>query len=976
MSALLFPQAPAVRRAVGQAARAVATGHNRRLHLHAERLCSRLAICNDTTQIAHNAARRQLSTTAARFVDRPVTRSDDTQVDAVVVSREQALAELASCASDAAAAYRLVCAMRERGLLQNKAGAATHSVLLDTKVTLGLVRVLEQQHVWEDCLNCLNLVLNMRPDLLGKEYTDKRFTQIGGASLKDTDPAVLHALANAVLSRRFVALPERRLAGLTAVQILCDGGISPLDPALGSAYIRALGFVSDKKSLGKALQALSRQARTPNMQYEIALAHARCMQPAAALGALAKTTGLTKEQRIEARLAVALSLADCADMDGAYEQFESLRNDETLWTSDQATYDQLVSVRITELHILYASMMSMLPRRPFTENFHTHASRGHSRVFTAQYAERISQLLKETIACLRKDLDRERWRLFGVDRLVFHCECLAFAMTPATPHLKPDISIGVLKKRLHSLERGMAQQLDRAAEGEAQLSAYVAEPGMSSLRHFLWAIALATNIPQGKRLGIIQTELDHAKQRVPGFVLSVAELEPALVAALPPNVWSMALKGNFKAEAAFMLSDELMNSPGLISMHPYTEQLLDMAQVAWRQISSDNRLFPLCIWIAAAQGNHQMAKHFVDEACQVAQVRVLPGSLALVNARDRTFYEQMFAAMSTSKRCAALAITKLRPAMRRQRMPVALGPRVATTLLSCCVRIGNLPIATDAVATLEALPDYAVPPKILELLMRVCAVSGQTDKALSIFQHLNYGAKHTQVNEPSFVLLMVHLGLMRSSLARAEHVFDVWMQIMGHQGRISAALVEFWSLLRPSIDSQSGRNPLLPASGVSVAQALEAVGIPRSSPGAMSDKHFLRDWEYIMVMELVAAYISAGHSHRVAAWEKCILDAIHAKHIHLGPTLIASTSRVQRQHLRRGGWDAIQACLDFVVAIDKNSAVGLFRKNSHYMNQAPILSAISELMRKDAGGSMAAQIKGHLEERKALHIFDKINKLE
>ncbi|KAJ2909995.1 hypothetical protein GGI21_001320 [Coemansia aciculifera] len=866
-------------------------------------------------------------------------------------------------------AYRIGCMMRQRGLLLNEAGERTNCVILDTKVSLGLARVLRQQYVWEDCLNCLNLVLNMRPELLGKEYTDKRYTQVGGASLKDADPAVLPALLDAVLSRRFVALPERRLAGLTALQMLCDAGVSLLDPVFGSVYIRAIGFASDKRALEKALQALARHVKTPTMQYEIALAHARCMQPGAALEVLSKTIGLTKEQRIEAQLAVSLSIAECADMDAAYGLLDKLRNDETLWTSDQTAYEKQVALSVAELHILYASMMSVIPRRPFTENFHTQASRGHSRMFTAQYVERISQLLVKAIARLRKDLNRDKWQLLGVDRLVFHCECLAAIAMPVIPEHEHDFSTNTLRKRLHSLHRATAQRLGLATESEAQVSAYAVELGMGSLRHYLWAIAMTTRLPQAKRLEFIQAELEFTKKTVHGFVPSVAELEPALVAALPPDMWSMALKGNFKAEAAFMLSDELMNIPGLKSMHPYTDQLLEMARVAWCQTSSDNRLFPLCIWIAAAQGKHQLAKVFADEAFKVAQIRVLPGSLALVNARDRTFYEQMFAAMSTSKRCATLAITQLRPAMRRQRMPVALGPRVATTLLSCCVRSGNFPVAADVVTSLEALPGYAVPPKILELLMRVYAVSGQTDKALSLFRHLNYGAKHTQVGEPSFVTLIAHTD---KSLVGAEHVFDAWIRIMGYQGRISAALTELYGLLGPSLESQGKRNPLLPESGVSVAHALEAVGIARSNPGANSDQHYLRDWEYIMVMELVSAYINAGHTNRVAAWQTAIMDAINTRKLHLGLNLIASTAYMQRQLLRRGGWENTQACLDYVVAIHNNSDVGLFHKDAHYMNQAPILKAISQLIRKDAGGAMAARIKGHLEERDAPFIFNKI----
>ncbi|KAJ2070650.1 hypothetical protein GGH13_003882 [Coemansia sp. S155-1] len=851
--------------------------------------------------------------------------------------------------------------MRQQQLLQNKAGCTTHDVLSDTQVTLALVSVLKRQYVWEDCLNCLNLVLNVRPELLGKEYTDKRFTRVGNASLKDVDPSLFRALIDAVLSPHFVALPDRRLAGLTALQMLYDAGISLLDAELGPTFIRALGFASDKKVLDKALAALSRHARSPDMQYEMSLAYARCMQPAAALDELAKVTGLTKERRIEARLAVSLSFADCADMDGAYEHLESLRDDEDLWTGEQTAYERNVTVRMAELRILYASMMSVLPRLPFTENFHSFASRGHSRTFAAQYVERISRLLTQTIAHLRKDLDRDRWSLLGIDRLVFNCECLAFVMSSATTQAAFDVSVSTLSMRLHSLQRGMARRL-----AESESSGHVAEPAMSSLRHFLWAIALTTRLPQSRRLEIILVELDHAMKRVPGFVPSVAELEPALVTALPPNIWAMSLKGSFKAQAAFMISDEFMNDPGLISAHPHTAQLIDMARVAWRKGCSDNRLFPLCIWIAASQGNYKVVKHLLEESCEVAQVRVLPGSLALVNVRDRTFYEQMFGALSLSKPSAGLAINRLYATMRRQHMSVKLGPRIATTLLYCCVSDDNFPVAKETVAILESLPNYDIPSKTHELLMRVCIVSGNIDGALPIFQHLNYVTRQTLINEPSFVRLMAHTVKTPLSPVSADHVFDTWVRIMDYQGRISAALLEAWSLLGPGREACSKKNRLLPASGVSIEQALENVGVSRAESRSMSDQHFLRDWEFIMVMELVAAYVSAGLVDRVDAWEKLIVEALYEKKIHLGATLIASMARVQRQHLKHGDWEGIRACLSLVVAIDKNSEVGLFRKDSHYMNQAPVLRAISVIMRRDTG-SLSAQIKRYLEELDAAY---------
>ncbi|KAJ2050678.1 hypothetical protein GGI08_005437, partial [Coemansia sp. S2] len=199
MSALLFPKALAARRVVGQVVRATATGHSRHLHRNAKHSSQTFVICNQTTQIDKHAACRLLSTTVVRADDQPTARSEEDRTSTTVLTRKQALADLAECAttSNAAAAYRIVCTMRQQQLLQNKAGCTTHEVLSDTQVTLALVSVLKRQYMWEDCLNCLNLVLNVRPELLGKEYTDKRFTRVGNASLKDVDPSLFRALIDA-----------------------------------------------------------------------------------------------------------------------------------------------------------------------------------------------------------------------------------------------------------------------------------------------------------------------------------------------------------------------------------------------------------------------------------------------------------------------------------------------------------------------------------------------------------------------------------------------------------------------------------------------------------------------------------------------------------------------------------------------------------------------------------------------------------
>ncbi|KAJ2009765.1 hypothetical protein GGI04_000177 [Coemansia thaxteri] len=947
MAALLFPNATTARRALGQAAIA-AVRHGHFFLRNADSLGRTLAQRNWAARFDRQTANSQFSTAAVVSTNREL--SGAVEHTNTKLSRELALAALDQCVAT--------------------------SDLADTEVALGLVQVLKSQHVWEDCINCLNLLLNVRPDLFGKNYTDKRFTQVGGSMLSNADQEVLCALLEAILSARFAALPDRRLAGLTAIQVLCDYGVSTLDPELGPLHIRALGFASDAAALDNALkELLPHGTLSQSMQYEIALAYARCLQPEAALEHLATVGNLAKELQIEAQTALSLSFAERADMDRAYELLTHLSNNESLWTSEQTTYDKVATVCQLELRILHASMLSVIPRLPFTKNFHTYASRHCSRVYTTHYDEKINGLLAETIARLRKHVDRGMWKRLGIDRLVFSCECLAYAMAQTAGTRESIVSLSDLRKRLHSLERDMALALTQLrGDGEKTATVHTLEPSSAPLRQFLWAIALATKHSQHKRLEIIRAELEHAARCIPGFVPSVADLEPALVTALPSNMWKTSCKGNFKSDAAFMLSDEFLCKPTLTSAHPYTAQLMQLAQKAWRKASSDHRLFPLCIWIAVTQGAERQALSILNEAFEVAQIRIKPGSLALVHSRDMLLYEQLFAVLSQFKQGAKLATSKVFAAMRQQSAPVALAPRNASMLLYCCVQERNWPVAGEVVSALESLPDYAIPPKIQELYMRVAAVCGQTAKALSIFHHLNYGARYTQINEPSFALLILHSGDSRASAADAERVFDVWVRIMDHQGRATVALVQKWDSVNRV--ARSRPNPFLPVSGAPLEQVLESVGIARCAPGSLSNKHFLRDWEYSMIMALVGSYIRAGLVEQAAVWEQWILAALRDRQLHLSPSLIASTAHVQRRHLKRDTWDGMKACLDYLVAIDKNIPVGLFLNSSFYKNQALVLQSIAAKIRDDANGALSSQIKHHLvQNSNAQHIFDKIRKL-
>ncbi|KAI8322707.1 hypothetical protein GQ54DRAFT_287500 [Martensiomyces pterosporus] len=927
-------------------------------------------------RIGHRHA-RQLATMSLGTVDQGLGHSGGSTAQAII-PRLAALDTLSThvAGGDVLSAYQTVLRMKREGQLQTSSGQPTAHVIQDSKVTLALVEVIKRQHVWEECLDCLNLIVDLRPSLFGK-YTDKRFTQVGMAANKSIDPAVLSAVLDAILSPRFASLPERHLAGLTALQLISDYQVEASNEAARAIRIRIAGFTSNRHALNQVVRRLSMDAMSQQERYELALAHARCMDPESALEILATLADLSKEHRIEAQVAISMSLAECTRFDEANTRVNELYNDEAVWTEDQTGFDREVTRHQTQLHILLACMRAVIPRLPLTQNFHTIASRQRSVKYTPGYTDKIVAQFVGVQSSMRKVLSRETWRQSGLDKLLFSCECVLYSMAQTIGKHQDAVSLGQLAKRLHSLERSYRRKVVQTdADSNEQLLLRGVGAGTGPLRDFLWAVVLSPRMHQKKKMDIIQSEVEHAQEYIPGLTLSVADVEPALLAALPSALWHMSRRGNFKDDSSFVPADEFLRSIGQTSMHPYTEKLLDLARIAEGDECADHRLYPIRMWVAVLQGNHQQAMAVLGDSLDVSQVRIVPSSLALANTRNHAFYEQMLCALSTFRRGADAATTQVRSLMRTQEKPMPLTPRIATALLYCCATSRNIAVARDTVDSLEALNNYVVAPKIHELYMRVCFACGEVEKALAIFNQLNYSSKHTQIGEPSFVHIVSYMGNNRSSVAGVEHAFATWLAIMNYQGRVSAALLKQWQVAGLSRDSRGKRNMFLPESGLTAEQALETMGIERKQPGSLSNKQFVRDWEYAMVMSLVGAYISAGFTERALVWERWVLQAIELKQIRLTPELISRMADVQLKHLSRGTQEGMEMCLEYLVAVDKSLGIGLFRKNTYYMNQAPVLKSIALALRKDAAsGELASQIKSYLSERDAAYIFDKIRKL-
>ncbi|KAJ2805907.1 hypothetical protein H4R20_001901 [Coemansia guatemalensis] len=885
-------------------------------------------------------------------------------ITSVEDARKNAIEKLARYveAADAIGAVQHVYCMRRDNQLQTQ-GSNTQHVIEDTEVVLSLCRLIRKQHCWEYCTDILDLVLEMR-------YTSQHPHHINIGKL-DVDPTIPCELIEAITTHRLLALPERRQAGLTALQVFSDFGLSPTDPDHLLLNIRICGFLSDAKQVHALAERAKKVGMSPEMQFELSLAYARCLLPDQSIILAAQLPKLSNECRIEKTIALSISYAEKAMIDQSQMYLAMLEQDESLWTNQDA-YDRVAAVYHTRLNAIYAMALSLIPRMPFTENLHTVASARCSPRYSARYSSRITQMMSSVVADLRKRVDRQDWQRLGLHSHLFRCECMLFIMAHSGALKSIDLTLADLAKRLHSLQnelvRNMASHASAGGPQDAMLCG--GDYASSLLRHFLWAVVFMRDRNRVKQIDIIRAELNHAEKYIPGFKLSTADLEPAFLVALPRTVMVKSNTGNFKENSPFMLADEFLCNTGRAGNHRFVAELMRSAEAAWRSPRSDHRLFPLWIMLAVMQGKSNLALKITDLALSFPQIRISHGSLGMVNSRDSVFYLRMAMVLSTFRAGADLAITVLRSRMHTQSSPVTLTERMAVAYLYCCVRSRNESVAKDIVSILEARNKYAISPRVQELYMRACIRSGQTSAALMAFRNLNYEGKSSQIGESSFVEFINYMADQRESATAAEHVFDVWLQIQNYQGRATVALVEKWNAFDLGRKANSTPNMLLPTDSMSVADALEEAGVPAAAPGSRSNKNFLRDWEYHMVMSLICAYINAGLPKRASHWELWIREAIGTKELFMKPELLVSAARLIARHLEHGTWAHIQASLDLLIAIDGNLGKGHLTKKVAYLSLLPAYRAFSVMLRKDSDGErLKAQIREYLEEHDTLYIF-------
>ncbi|KAJ2077373.1 hypothetical protein H4R24_005177 [Coemansia sp. RSA 988] len=864
--------------------------------------------------------------------------------------------------ADTIGAIQHVYCMRRDNLLQTQSNNTQH-VIEDTEVVFSLCRLVRKQHCWEYCTDILDLVLEMR-------YTNQHPRHLNISEL-EVDPTTPYELIEAITTHRLLALPERRQAGLTALQVFSDFGLSPANPDDLVLNIRICGFLSDTRLLHKLAESAKNTGTSPEMQIELSLAYARCLLPEQSIILSARLPGLTNERRIEKAIALSISYAEKAMIDECQEHLAKLEQDESLWVN-QDTYDRNAVVYHTRLNAIYAMALSVTPRLPFTENLHTVASASCSPRYSAGYSTRIARMMASVIADLRKHVDRKEWKRLGLHGHLYRCECMLFIMAHNGALKSFDLTLADLAKRLHSLQNELTRSIKSHATigGPQDVMLSGGEYASSLLRHFLWALVFMQDRDRIKQIDILRVELNHAQKYIPGFKLSTADLEPAFLIALPRIVMSKSNTGNFKENSPFMLADEFLSNTGRAGNHKFVAELMKSAEAVWRSPRSDHRLFPLWILLAVMQGKSNLALKISDQALSFPQIRISHGSLGMVNSRDSVFYLRMASVLSTFRAGADLAISAYRSRMHTQSSPVSLTERMAVAFLYCCVRSRNESVAKDIVTILETRNKYAISPRVQELYMRACIRSGQTSTGLSAFRNLNYKGKSSQIGESSFVEIINYMADQRESAAAAEHVFDVWLQIENYQGRATVALVEKWNAANSGRSESSTPNMFLPKDGMSVADALEKAKVSAAAPGSRSNKRFLRDWEYHMVMSLICAYINAGLPKRASHWELWIREAISSKDIFMKPELLVSAARLIGRHLERGTWAHIQASLDLLIAIDKNLGKGHLTKKVAFLGLLPAYRAFSVLFCKnDDGERLKVQIREYLEEHNILYVF-------
>ncbi|KAJ2776854.1 hypothetical protein GGI15_004706 [Coemansia interrupta] len=834
--------------------------------------------------------------------------------------RHQALASLTACvdAGDILGTYRVAHAMRSTSLLATPQGHATQHVLQDALVTGHLTRAVAQHHDWEESASLVDLIVEMRPVGLGRQPRDARFVRTGKAA-GQADAGAAGRLAGAVLSARYGGLPERRLAGLTAQQILADYDVPEGQRRV--LRLRAEGFASRGRGLRRLLAGMGELQA--DERFEAGVAHARCLNLPEAEALLSPHLAAPETpQGREALAALALCVAETGDLRRALQMAEAVGPGEE-------------ALRL-RLWIARAGALAVVPRRPFSQPFHTLASAHRSSVYVdglAGLVERAFGECREGVRLAEAGVGRR------LEKLVFSAEC-ADALA--------------------------AQMAAQGVTRDSPCAAALAHAfGSAPLRQFLWAQQFDATLllhPLRKQR-LMLSHVDHACSVVPGYFPSAADLQPALVGCLPPGVWTQEPRGNFRDDAAFEAADGFLLSGERTLVDPAALNLLAKAQAVLR----DGRLgraghahvLVLCTWLLVAHGDVRGALGMARRALAAAPVALEDGALALRHVRSPAFFSALLPALSTARPLAAYALAHVLP-----HLPSTLSPRLASAVLRCCATARNASVALDVVRRLPSAPSA----KVRELLVRALLRGGHVRAGLGELRSLCYGARGTAPGDWTFAVVVGVLAEARGSVRGAEHAFDAWVRVAGHQGRVGAALAEHYAAVGITRDARVtlAKSPFVPPSGGSPEEALASLGDP-SVPRRFAERGFLRLSELRVVVALVCGYVRCGLGERAGLWEAWLVGALCGGRLRVRPEVVACLARVQRRRVAAGRAEDVRACLALMVAVDCAVGGRLADRPSLRVNQEKVFGALGERARADP--SMLTVIADYLAHAGAPHLL-------
>ncbi|KAJ2452105.1 hypothetical protein EV183_003152 [Coemansia sp. RSA 2336] len=873
--------------------------------------------------------------------------------------RKQSLTKLAQLVSDSDiyGAFKHVYMMRKRRLLRTASGGQTTRVLVDTKVAMELIRLVSTHYSWDECLEVLKLLIKRLNDARNKKAGFiKRIDRV------DPDPQVLSALVGAILSPQFIGLPSRRFAGQTAHQLLNDYNVLWNDPDYLSMRIRACGFTSDIHSLRKLARRIP--VKTPKEKFELALAYVRCLEPDEGMGMLGALADLSKKQTIEVHMALCASYSEKAMYFKAKEHLDSLMDD-SLWSGGELALDKKAVVYNSHINMVSATALALTPRMPFTYYYHTIASAHCSPKYSDQSQPDVSKLLQSLSESIKSNVSSNERQQFNLNANLFLCSCAVYSMCVANGR-STMLTLELLATQLHGLQQEFAHKagLEKSGFGGGKYMA-------SLLRGYLWCLVFTVHMHPYEKVQKAWDELNHIGTYIPWFQQWADVLEPALVLLVPRSMWTSSEQGKFKGNSAFMLSDKVMS---IIEHHQPTHALgrkiIDLVSSVNQLQGGMHRLYPLRILLAHELYKPKTPVELAEQALEAPQMSIALGTLSMANNRNAKFYEELIFALSLQKFGASFALDRLRALMLSQVQPVHMTERIAVALLYCCVRTRNEIAARDI---LGALSKQGVPLslRVQELYMRTSIRAGLMNRALVLFHQLNYESGPFVVEEPSYVCLLDYLAVNRESLVGAEHAFDTWLQIYNYRGRITPNLADMWQQVGMSDEARGSANVFMPKAPL--AEVMQAAHVQQVDPGQLSSKHFMRDWEFYMVMSLIKAYVVANRIDKVLKWEQWVLTAIRERQLKMKPDLISRINSVLCRHLDHESWNHVECVLDFLVAIDQSHDSSAIR-SPYYNTLRPAYSRLAGYIKQKDTAARSSKVQNYLQTHDASRIFTYIER--